>query len=48
VRTYLEHEHAHLLRAYDADFLVVSAIETTRRPARTPRTLPPDKPLKHS
>jgi hypothetical protein len=30
VRTFLEHEHAHLLRAYDTDFLV-SAIETTMR-----------------
>lgn len=29
VRTYLETEHSHLLRAYDADFLV-DAIETTR------------------
>jgi hypothetical protein len=29
VRTYLEREHPHLLRAYDADFLV-EAIETAR------------------
>jgi hypothetical protein len=29
VRAYLETEHSHLLRAYDADFLV-DAIETTR------------------
>ena len=30
VRAYLEQEHPHLLRAYDADFLV-NAIETAKR-----------------
>ncbi|WP_048439903.1 hypothetical protein [Caenimonas sp. SL110] len=30
VRRYLETEHAHLLRAYDADFLV-QAVETARK-----------------
>ena len=30
VRTYIEREHPHLLRAYDADFLV-NAIEAARR-----------------
>ena len=34
VRAYLETEHAHLLRAYDADFLV-QAIETAKERCHT-------------
>lgn len=30
VRAYIEQQHPHLLRAYDADFLV-NAVETTRQ-----------------
>ena len=43
VRTYIEREHPHLLRVYDADFLV-SAIESTSARVATsaepPRTNP--------
>lgn len=36
LRAYLEKEHAHLLRAYDADFLI-EAVEATRIRLQTSR-----------
>ena len=44
LRAYLEHERPHLLRAYDADFLV-DAVERTRNVRAAGRPL---KPLRHA
>ena len=43
VRAYIEREHPHLLRVYDADFLV-SAIESTSARVATDAAASPDKP----